>query len=337
MDNIFGKNLSRDIAVIAEIGVNHEGDVDVAEKMVRSAKKSGASAVKFQSYTPERFTSKTDPVRFERVTKFALNEEEHRHLKRVADEVGICFFSTAVSEDWVPLIAELSPVIKIASGDLTFEPVVRAAAKTDRKVILSTGAGSEEEVDRAVGWIKDEIGEQELAQRLVLMHCVAAYPTPANAVNLRAIPKMKERYGVEVGWSNHVIGPEICLGALALGARVFEVHVTDKKSDREFRDHELSFEPQDLAELISQLEQVNQALGDGVKKPADCELEIRDNLRKGIISSRALSEGHLLVADDLMFARPAAGITSSEIEGVLGKRLNRAVGQHEALQRNDLA
>src|SRR5262245_53736331 len=140
--NLFGCDLNKTVAVIAEIGVNHEGDVDVAARLVEAAARAGAHAVKFQSYTPERFISGADPERFARVTRFGLNEAAHRRLARISSDNGIAFFSSAITEDWVPLIAELGAAIKIASGDLTFEPVISAAAATGKPVILSTGAGT---------------------------------------------------------------------------------------------------------------------------------------------------------------------------------------------------
>ncbi len=175
---LFDKDLNREIAVIAEIGVNHEGDVEVASKLVRLAAEAGADAVKFQTFTPARYASASDPARLERVTGFALDEAAHRRLAKEAESHGIAFFSTPVTEDVVPLLDELCSAFKIASGDLTFEPVIRAAASRGKPVVLSTGLGTLEEVDRAVGWVRDEVGEQALAERLVLMHCISAYPTP---------------------------------------------------------------------------------------------------------------------------------------------------------------
>lgn len=333
---LFDKDLDHDIVVIAEIGVNHEGDLAVAEELVLAAANAGADAVKFQSYTPERFASITDSERFARATRFALTETDHRHLARVAQDIGIVFFSTAVSEDWVPLIAELSPAIKISSGDLTFEPVIRAAARTGKLVILSTGAGDFEEIDHAVEWVRQEVGGDKLNERLALMHCVSAYPAPVQYTNLRAIPAMRHRYGLEVGWSNHVIGPEICVAAVGLGARIVEVHVTDQKRGRVFRDHELSFEPQELAALVRSLKAVNSALGNGIKRPADCEIPVRDTIRKGIIAARNLPQGHRLSAEDLMFARPATGIPSTSLDEILGRVLSAPVPKLQPLKREDL-
>ncbi|MHA1564881.1 MAG: N-acetylneuraminate synthase family protein, partial [Alphaproteobacteria bacterium] len=180
---LFGRDLASEVAIIAEIGVNHEGDLASASKMVELAAEAGADAVKFQSYTPNRFVAADDAERLERVTRFALDEADHRHLAQVAKRSGIAFFSSAITEDWVPLIAEIGAAIKIASGDLTFEPVIRLAARQDRPLLVSTGAGTTAEVARMIGWVREERAAEGLAERLVVMHCVSEYPTPLEHAN----------------------------------------------------------------------------------------------------------------------------------------------------------
>src|SRR5579862_431048 len=149
---LFGRNLDRDFVLIAEIGVNHEGSLDKAKELVRLAHEAGADAVKLQSYTPARYASASDRERLARVTRFALSEADHLELFELARELGANLFSTPVTEDWVPFLDKQARAFKIASGDLTFEPVIRAAARTGKAVILSTGASTLEEVIRAVGW-----------------------------------------------------------------------------------------------------------------------------------------------------------------------------------------
>ncbi len=323
--NLFGKNLDRDIVLIAEIGVNHEGNVETAAKLIRSSAEAGADAVKFQSYTPKRFIAATDAERLTRIQRFMLDEAAHRTLAKIAKDAGIVFFSSAITEDWVDLIAELSPAIKIASGDLTFEPVIRAAARTGRLLIVSTGCGTVEEIDRTVDWIADEVGRENLAGRLVLMHCVAAYPTPLAQANLASIPFLGARYGVAVGWSNHVLGSDACHAAVALGARVVEVHVTDRKRDRTFRDHELSLEPPELAELAEKLPLIRASIGEYAKAPMPCEISVRDAIRKGVTAARDLPKGTVLCADDLMYSRPASGFPAEQMRNLIGRHIKSAV------------
>lgn len=331
---LFGQDTTVRPVVVAEIGANHEGDVEVALKLIAAAAEAGAHAVKFQSYTPARFITASDAERFQRVTRFALDADAHRRLAREAERRSIAFFSAAITEDWVPLLAELGAAIKIASGDLTFEPVIRAAAATGRPVVLSTGAGSPDEIDRAVGWVKESIGAAPLAERLALLHCVSAYPTLIGEANLLSIPFLKARYGLATGWSNHVVGPEACLTAVALGAEIVEVHVTDRKTGRAFRDHALSFEPGDLAELVQAVARVRASLGVYDKRPAPSELASRAAIRKGLVAARDLTAGTVLSAGDLMYARPASEFTSGDAMSVLGRRLLRDVAAGISLPRN---
>ncbi len=335
---LFDKNLDREVAIVAEIGVNHEGDVRAASRLVRLAAEAGADAVKFQSYTAERFASSDDAERLARVRRFALDEAAHRQLAAEAAALGVTFFSTAVTEDWVPLLAELAPVVKIASGDLTFEPVIRAAAATGKLVILSTGLGTVEEIDRAVSWLRAEIGNAEIADRLVLLHCISAYPTPLEEANLLSIPYLAERYGIPVGYSNHVSGIDACLAAIALGAQVIEAHFTDSRTDRTFRDHELSLEPDEMAELVRRAPAFRASRGAWGKTRQASELPLLNLVRKGLVAARDLGRGHLLARDDLMYARPATGFASGDLDQVLGRRLAQPLGAGarltpEALER----
>jgi N,N'-diacetyllegionaminate synthase len=330
---LFGKELSRDIVVIAEVGINHEGDLSAAIKLLRLAAESGADAVKFQSYTPERYASASDPDRLARVTRFALDESEHKQLAAEAKKLGTHFFSTPLSEDWVPILDNMADAIKIASGDLTFEPVIRAAAATGKPVIVSTGLGTEAEVDTAVSWVKDEIGGRDLAEHLVIMQCVSAYPTPIEDANVRTVPYLADRYGVPIGYSNHVLGPNAALAAVALGASVIEVHFTDQKTGRTFRDHELSFEAHELRNLVTNIAAVRASLGSYDKGRQESELGALQAVRKGVVAARDLGVGEVLTSADLMFARPAVEFSAAEINNVIGRKLSAPLKRGEIIPR----
>lgn len=335
--HLFGRDLTREVAIIAEIGVNHEGDVEVASRLLAEAARAGAHAVKFQSYTPARFVSADTPERLERVTRFGLDAAAHRRLAAEARGLGVAFLSAAITEDWVDLIAELAPAIKIASGDLTFEPVIRAAAATGKPVILSTGLGTVEEIDHAVAWVADEVGAAALAERLVLMHCVSAYPTPTEEANVLSVPFLAARYGVTAGYSNHVIGPEACWAAIAQGARVVEVHLTERKTGRDFRDHALSFEPADLAHLVATAPKLVAALGRPGKSRQPAELPLLSAVRKGVVAARDLPAGTVLAQEDLMYARPADGFPAAARHTLPGRRLKMAVGAGHSLKPDHLS
>jgi N-acetylneuraminate synthase/N,N'-diacetyllegionaminate synthase len=322
---LFGRDLARETAIVAEIGVNHEGEPEAALRLVRLAAGAGADAVKFQSYTPARYAAANDAERLARVSRFALDEAAHRRIAAEAAACGIAFFSTPVTEDWVPFLTRYGAAIKIASGDLDFEPVIRTAARSGRPVILSTGLGTEAEIDRAVGWLRAELGGALLAERVVLLHCVTAYPTPIEEANLLAIPYLAERHGLAVGYSNHVIGLDACLGAVALGACVIEVHVTDRREGRAFRDHQLSLLPDELADLVRRVPGLCAARGQYGKPRQPSEAPLLPLVRKGVVAARDLEAGTRLAAEDLMYARPATEFAAGERDALIGRTLGVAL------------
>jgi N,N'-diacetyllegionaminate synthase len=334
---LFGRDLDRHVVVVAEIGSNHEGDPEAARRLIRLAAAAGADAVKFQTFTPKRFVAADDAERLARVSKFRLDEDTHRELAKEAADAGIAMFSTAVTEDVLPLLAELFPAIKIASGDLDFEPVVRGAARAGKPVLLSTGIGDVEEIDRAVEWVAQTIGPVPVAERLVLMHCVSAYPAPLEEANLLSIPFLAERYRLPIGYSNHVVGLEAPLAAIALGASVVEVHFTDRREGRTFRDHHLSLVPDELAELVTRAPRIKASRGRFGKSRQPSELPYLWAIRKGIAAARDLEAGRELAREDLMFARPATEFRAGDLDQVLGRRLAVALPAGSQLRRAHLA
>lgn len=330
---LFGKDLDQSVVVVAEIGVNHEGSVDAASDLIRSAHEAGADAVKLQSYTPKRFASSADPVRQERVRKFCLDRAAHYRLAEVAERLGAQLFSAAITEDVIPLLAELFPAIKVASGDLNFEPIVRAAAATGKPVILSTGNSTVEEIEQALVWCREEVGDERLRERIALLHCVSAYPAPVEQANVLSIPFLRQRFGLVTGYSNHVLGTEAVLAAVALGARLIEVHVTDRRAGREFRDHAMSFEPAELAALVVSVRKVASSLGEFGKPLQPSEMAIRVAMRKGVVAARNLAAGTVLTREDLMYARPASEFPAVELPQLVGKRLTVPIREGELIPR----
>ena len=330
---LFGKDCDRHVVVVAEIGVNHEGSVDAAADLIKLAHEAGADAVKLQSYTPKRFASSADPVRQERVRKFCLDRAAHYRLAEVAERLGAQLFSSAITEDVIPLLAELFSAIKVASGDLNFEPIVRGAVATGKPVILSTGNSTVEEIEQALAWCREEIGEERLHEQVALLHCVSAYPVPIAQSNLLSIPFLRDRFGLATGYSNHVIGAEAVLAAVALGAQIVEVHVTDRRAGRDFRDHAMSFEPPELADLIVSVRKVMSSLGERGKSLQPSEMAIRVAMRKGVVAARNLDAGTVLVREDLMYARPASEFPAAELPRLLGKRLTVPLREGELIPR----
>ena len=334
--NLFGKNLDEEVAVIAEIGVNHEGSLSKALELIEYAKASGADAVKFQSYTPERYVSSVPKERMDRIRKFSLSLEDHIRCFNMCREIGVEFISTPLSEDWVEKLEPYVSTYKIASGDITFKQVIQACAKTGKNIILSTGASNIQEISSALNWISEVIGKDHLKERIVVAHCVSSYPTPINQANINSVRYLKEKFGLYTGYSNHVIEPEASLAAVALGARLIEVHFTDNKQGRGFRDHQLSFEPKGLKSLIDSIKIINKSLGSENKEIQPCESDMRSSIRKGIIYSRDLDSDVCIKSDDLMFARPERFIPASEANSLIGRKLTKSAKKGEPVNYNQL-
>lgn len=321
--------------VIAEIGVNHEGSVNEALKMIKSAALSGADFVKFQSYTPERFVSANDSVRLERAKNFSLTLNDIMLLANYAKEVGVGFLSTPISEDWVNKLNPFCSAFKIASGDISFKKVIQKAASTGKPLLISTGAATLDDIDRAVEWVIEVIGQEELPRKLILLHCVCAYPAPISEANILSIPFLRERYCVEVGYSNHVIGSAACIAAVALGASVIEVHFTSDKT-KEFRDHHLSFDENDLKKFIATSKEIVLSLGVFDKKVMPSEVPNVALVKKGIIAGRDIKAGEILTEGCLLYARPATEFHANEIEFLIGKRIKHNVIKGYLIKRDSI-
>lgn len=328
--NLFGN----DLMVIAEIGVNHEGDLNKAKKILEMAAGAGANCVKFQSYTPSRYIAADDCNRFKRISNFFLSVENFIELSKHAQEFGLTFLSTPLTEDWVDMLNPLCPSFKIASGDITFKPVIEKAAKTGKPIIMSTGAATINEIDQAIEWVREVVGDTKLKERLVLMHCISAYPAPIAQANILSIPFLKERYGLHVGYSNHVMGMNACITAVALGANLIEVHFTDCKEGRDFRDHSLSFDESDLRAFVQIAHDIRKSLGTYGKEPQKCELATIPTMRKGVVAARDLRKGQILTQEDLMFARPATEFSANEINQLVGKKINQGVPHGHLVMRD---
>lgn len=323
--------------IVAEIGCNHEGDFKKAMELTHLAADAGADIVKFQSFTPERYVAADNKERQKQITNFALTKKNFIELKHIADQRKIGFMSTPVTEDWVVFLKSLCCAIKIASGDMTFEPVIKAAAKTGKHLILSTGASTLEEIDQAIAWIQEEIGQEKISDYLTLMHCVSSYPTPIEEANILAIPFLREKYNLNVGYSNHVIGMSACLAAVALGATLIEVHFTDKKEGRVFRDHSLSFDFNDLKNFVHLAKEIRKSLGKYDKKVQPSESTNISLIRKGIVAAQDIKAGDTLTQDKLMFARPASEFSANDLSQLIGKKVNRDIMRGYLISKDAVA
>jgi len=325
------------VALIAEIGNNHEGSVALAEELIGLAHEAGADAVKLQTLVPELFISKGEPERLERMRRFALPLDETQRLIKEAEASGIHVFSTPLDLVSAESLGEVASTFKISSGDLTFTGLLDSVAKLGKDTILSTGASYLTEVESAVGRFSDVWSAHDLRPDLALLHCVSAYPTEPASVNLRAMHTLKSRFpGAFVGFSDHTIGIDVAVTAVAAGAVMIEKHFTVDKNYSNFRDHALSADPQDLRELKNRMNDVVELLGSGEKIPTPAEIESRISIRRSVSAAIDMTKGHVIERDDLLCMRPGSGIPPINLDLVIGRRAARDIIAGHALDETNL-
>lgn len=328
---------SRDVLVIAEIGNNHEGDVDVARQLVRCAAECGAHAVKFQTFKTELFVAPHDEARFQRMKSFELSHDEYRELHALAKSLGLLFISTPLDVPSAVFLAELVDCFKIASGDNNFLPLIESVCATGKPVIVSTGASSLGQVAEAVRFVESCWQARGIEGQLAVLHCVSNYPVEPRDANLSAIRLLRECLSCEIGYSDHTLGIDACLAAVALGARIVEKHFTLDTNYSEFRDHHLAADPPELQQLVERIRTVNLMLGTGEKKVASSEVEMEPLIRRSIVAAKNLPDGHMLSLDDLTWLRPGNGLPPGQEGQLIGHALKHPITMGKPIQLADVA
>lgn len=328
-----------EVVVIAEAGVNHDGDPDLAHRLVDVAADAGADAVKFQTFDPERLVSAAaDATPYQRargaasdqrslLASLTLPSSVWAELRDHATQRGTLFLSTPFDLGSAELLVGLGvPGLKVSSGELTNTPFLRELAALGVPLLVSTGMGS-------AGEVADAVEACAGAPGTVLFHCVSAYPAPLEQCNLRAIPQMARAHDLPVGWSDHTTGLTSALGAVALGASVLEKHVTTDRT-RSGPDHAASLEPDALTAYVTECRALARALGDGTKRRVPSEEENAPLVRRSWHATRSLAAGTVLAPDDLVLLRPEGGSAPSEV--LVGRTVGTAVGAGEPVRPSDL-
>lgn len=325
--------------VIAEAGVNHNGSLDTAMHMIRAAKQAGADAVKFQVYRTDELICRGAPAalyqqetcgetdQHDLLKQYELTPNEVRVLRDACKQAGIEFLATPFDLSSLALLAELDvAAIKIASTDLTNQPLIDAAIQTEIPMIVSTGACYETEIDECVARIM-----AERDGRAALLHCVSAYPAPASMANLRRIWALHQRYHLVAGFSDHTDSIEIGPLAVAAGASIIEKHFTlDRKL--EGPDHRFSLEPEHLKAYIHNIRLTAGVLGDGEIDMQEIELDVRDKAGRSLIANRSIAAGEMLSAADFTLKRPGGGIGVDEMETLIGRVAARPIDAEEPIE-----
>ena len=334
------------VFVIAEAGVNHNGDIAVALQLCDAAKKTGADAVKFQTFRAEDLVVRGAPTaqyqarqtgdqdQFFMLERLELSEAQHQQIKAHCDEIGIEFFSTPFSVNALDMLVKLGVKrLKLSSGELTHRALVEHAAASQLPLLMSTGMGTMEEITEAVNWIKTARGH---LQGVVVLHCTSAYPAPDATLNLLAMKSMARDLNVATGYSDHSLGIEAPLAAVALGACVIEKHLTlDKKMAGP--DHSASLEPEEFARMVQGIRRVSAMLGDGVKAPLPEELDTARVARRSVVAAVDIAVGEVITADQLICRRPATGIAPRDLHRVIGQSALTVIAAGSVLQWDQLS
>ncbi|NOQ50674.1 MAG: N-acetylneuraminate synthase [Desulfuromonadaceae bacterium] len=329
------------VFIIAEAGVNHNGDLELAKQLVDVAAEAGADAVKFQTFKAENLVCQNAPKaayqqqttaakesQFTMIKKLELDLSAHQLLLTHCLNRGIQFLSSPFDLESIDLLLGLGiEIFKIPSGEITNLPYLRKIGSLNKKVILSTGMSTMKEIEAAIQ-VLFTAGLKKA--QLTILHCNTEYPTSMADVNLRAMQTLADNFDIKVGYSDHTLGIEIPIAAVALGAKVIEKHIT-LDNNLPGPDHRASLEPQELVEMISAIRNLEQAMGNGIKKPTLSEMKNRPIARKSIVARRQIKQGELFSNDNLTVKRPATGISPMEWDRVVGTPASKDFQGDEAI------
>lgn len=336
------------VRIIAEAGVNHNGDIQIAQKLIEVAAQAGVDIVKFQTFQADKLVSKSakkadyqivntsdsqENTQLQMLKKLELSKESHYKLIEYCQKQNIQFLSTGFDLESLDFLQDINiPLFKIPSGEITNLPYLKKIASFGKEVILSTGMANLGEIEQALN-VLTKYGIQ--LSDITVLHCNTEYPTPMQDVNLRAMQSIQQAFGVKIGYSDHTMGIEIAIAAVALGATVIEKHFTlDKNADGP--DHKASLELDELKQMVTSIRNIEQALGNGIKKPSDSERKNIEIARKSIHLAKNLPAGHILTEQDFIMKRPANGISPMLLEQLIGRTLIKTQEEDYQLQWTDI-
>ena len=329
--------------IIAEAGVNHNGSVDIAKKLINAAAAAGVDYVKFQTFKTENLVTKEavqaeyqkenvesdNNSQFEMLKKLELSQEQHFELIAHCNMQGVKFLSTAFDSESVEFLSSLNLGIwKIPSGEITNYPYLRQIAVKQQPVIMSTGMSDINDIDNA---IKVLIRNGLTKSQITILHCNTQYPTPMKDVNLRAMSFLHDKFGVAVGYSDHTMGIEVPIAAVALGAKVIEKHFTLDMS-LIGPDHKASLEPDELKEMVKAIRNIEESLGDGIKRITESERKNIFAARKSIVATKNIEKGDVFSVKNITAKRPGGGISPMDWDNIIGSTAIRDFMVNEQIE-----
>lgn len=331
------------VLIIAEAGVNHNGSLEIAKRLIDEASSAGVDIIKFQTFKAEKLVSKAakqaeyqkknigkgEETQYAMLKKLELSNEQHEELIAYCQSKNIRFFSTAFDMDSIDYLHSLDLGLwKIPSGEITNYPYLKKIASYKEPVILSTGMCELSDIENAIYVLVANGVPKDI---ITVLHCNTEYPTPMKDVNLKAMFEIKEKFGVKIGYSDHTEGIEVPIAAVALGATVIEKHFTLDKN-MEGPDHKASLEPSELKAMVKSIRNIEQALGTGHKTVSESERKNIEIARKSIVAAKDIKEGEIFTENNLTVKRPGNGISPMEWENVIGKVAKRNFKEEELIE-----
>jgi len=332
------------VIIIAEAGVNHNGDYELAKQLVDAAAEAQADYVKFQTFKADKLVSKSarkadyqianmndnDNSQYAMIKKLEMPEEWHYKLRDYAESKNIKFLSTGFDEDSIDFLENVGiDLYKIPSGEITNKPYLQHIARKNKEIIISTGMATLDEIKQAVAIIVEAGTPRE---KIAVLHCNTEYPTPFKDVNLKAMNHIGEELGVKIGYSDHSLGIEVPIAAVALGALIIEKHFTLNK-DMPGPDHKASLDPNELTAMVKAIRNIENAVaGSGIKEPSASEFKNITIARKSIVAKRAITRGEILSHDNITVKRPGTGISPMQWDSVIGKPASKDFDEDELIE-----
>lgn len=302
--NIPRFNLSKKIFIIAEIGNNHEGNFNIAKKLIKAAADSGVDAVKFQTFITKDFVSSDHPS-FERLKKFEFTHQQFLELKRFANKKNLNFISTPLDFKSANFLKRNCKIIKIASGDNNFYDLINIFLNYNKQLVISTGMMNNNNINDLIKFIKKKSGNKFLKKNLCLLHCISSYPAKDNSLNLMSIKYLSDKYKeINIGYSDHSVGGDACITAAALGAKIIEKHFTLSNNFSNFRDHKLSLNPADMKIMVKKIRKVEVQLGKYEKVIGKTEKKLIPLTRRSMIAKKSTNKNQLMTIYNTSFLRP---------------------------------
>jgi N,N'-diacetyllegionaminate synthase len=337
------------VFIVAEAGVNHNGSLEICKKLIDVSVKAGADAVKFQTFKAAKLVTTnagkaryqientgTSESQIEMLRNLELSPNAHKDLFAYCRQKNIMFLSTPFDEESADMLDALGmEIFKISSGEITNKPLIQHIAAKKKPIILSTGMSYLGEVENAISWIDEIWNTMDKKPQLSVLHCVSSYPARIEDVNLRAIKTMKMAFGLPVGYSDHTMGTEITMAAVATGSKVIEKHFTLDR-DMEGPDHKASLEPEELEAMVAAIRNVEGAMGDGIKKPTKSENDLKTFVRRSLVTAKEIKAGEIISPKDIFIKRPGTGISAEFKDNIVGMKSGRDISVDSVIKWEDL-